>query len=631
MNSILHSPWTTALGWTLLHSLWQGLVVAAIVYGLLRMIPGRRAATRYTLVTAGLGLVLIAAIITYAYLSPSYTVPSQARTTAFFTTSPVLTTDAAPASHWLVWTTTVDRAMPWIVSLWLVGASVFCLRLLGGWYYLVGLRRRAQVISDAWATRLQTLATQLGIQRPVVLAESSEIHAPAVVGWLKPVVLIPVGMFAGLSTEQVEAIFIHELAHIRRHDYLINLLQSLVEALLFYNPFVWLLSSWMRREREHCCDDAVVAQHHSARAYVLALTALEQQRIQTSLAPSLLGQRHELFNRIQRLMEKSVQQPQHRERMIPVVLLVIGLICASWLTINASQRQSPRSASTTAADTTARPKKGVTTYSRREVITTGPDGKPRHEVVEEFEGDDSLRPMLTLPPAADMDLAFSFPMPPMPPDASMDFGMADIPAVAFPNMPMSFGFSYVDSLGHPQEWAAFSEAFQKRFQEQFGDFYKSHQQELEKMMQDVQGQMQSQFGRDFDARLEQLAQQQAELARRHADAFAQDQQQHEAHARRMEEHARRMEKEFGMHQAQFEKQTRDLEAKMQRFEKEIADQLIQDGYLKKGEQVKQLHFDEKGQFSVNGKMVKPKDAEKYRKLHEQYLGGPGGSWQYSNE
>ena len=153
-------------------------------------------------------------------------------------------------------------------------------------------------------------------------------------------ILIPIGMCTSLSTEQLETIFLHEIAHIRRKDYLINLLQLMVEAIYFFNPFVWIVSGIMKREREHCCDDAVVQLHGNAKAYAHALATLEELRLsKVGLSLSLAENKNQLLNRVKRLMEKSVKNYSGRERIIPALLLVIGLICASWISTHTSKTE----------------------------------------------------------------------------------------------------------------------------------------------------------------------------------------------------------------------------------------------------------------------------------------------------
>jgi hypothetical protein len=148
----------------------------------------------------------------------------------------------------------------WVVAIWLVGAMVFWVRMLGGWILTERLRSRlVRRASGEWQQSLDRLKTRLRVSRPVQLLVSSLVQAPVVVGWLRPAVLVPVGALAGLPADQVEALLLHELAHIRRHDYLVNLLQGVVEAILFYHPAVWWISGHIRVERELCCDDIAVA------------------------------------------------------------------------------------------------------------------------------------------------------------------------------------------------------------------------------------------------------------------------------------------------------------------------------------------------------------------------------------
>src|SRR5580693_5112634 len=130
---------------------------------------------------------------------------------------------------------------------------------------------------------------------------SALVQAPVVVGWLKPVVLVPVGALAGLPPEQIEALLAHELAHIRRHDYLVNILQSIAEALLFYHPAVWWISNHIRNERELCCDDVAVAISGDAFIYARALVDLEQYR-PAHLNPALAANGGSLRERIGRLL-----------------------------------------------------------------------------------------------------------------------------------------------------------------------------------------------------------------------------------------------------------------------------------------------------------------------------------------
>src|SRR5262249_48188807 len=131
---------------------------------------------------------------------------------------------------------------------------------------------------DHWQDRLVRAAVRLSISKPITLLESVLVQVPVVIGQMRPVIIFPIGLLAGLPADQVELILMHELAHVRRWDYIVNMLQTLIESVMFYNPAVWWISKAIRTEREHCCDDMVVAATQNAHAYATALTALEQTR-----------------------------------------------------------------------------------------------------------------------------------------------------------------------------------------------------------------------------------------------------------------------------------------------------------------------------------------------------------------
>jgi hypothetical protein len=181
------------------------------------------------------------------------------------------------------------------------------IRSIGGWVVAQRMKRKSVRPAEiVWRQTLDHLARRLSISRTVRLCESALAEVPAVVGWLRPVVLLPASALSGLTPQQIEALLAHELAHIRRHDYLINLLQTAVETLLFYHPAVWWAGSRMRAERENCCDDLAVSVCGDALAYARALTQLEQLRITTPRL-AMAATHGSLLERIRRLL---VSQPE---------------------------------------------------------------------------------------------------------------------------------------------------------------------------------------------------------------------------------------------------------------------------------------------------------------------------------
>jgi beta-lactamase regulating signal transducer with metallopeptidase domain len=262
----VHSESAKELGWTLLHSLWQGVAIAlalAIVLGLTRSSRVRYAAACFAMLAllTGFGFTL------YRLM------PREVRHAAAVQPLPLPahpSIDERPVVNAQSWD--ASAMLPWLAPIWIAGVVLFQLRYLASWMALGRLRRTGVCSAPAaWTETLDGLRARLRMTRPVALLESCLAEVPVVIGHLRPVILIPVGLLAGLPAGQVEAILLHELAHIRRADYLVNLMQTLVEGLLFYHPAVWWISGVIRAERENCCDDLVVFTNHDAREYALAL------------------------------------------------------------------------------------------------------------------------------------------------------------------------------------------------------------------------------------------------------------------------------------------------------------------------------------------------------------------------
>jgi GWxTD domain-containing protein len=217
----------------------------------------------------------------------------------------------------------------WAVGIWLAGVLVLLLRRLGGWLAVRRLVARASVAAgEPWVALLDGLRQKMGIARAVALVESALVDSPAVIGWLKPVILVPAGWLLGLPAADAETVLLHELAHVRRHDYLVNLLQSAVGDLLFYHPAVWWVGRVIRREREHCCDDAVIAIGADRRVYARTLAALEGMR---AGEPAVAVTGGSLAARIGRL----VRRPEGpRASAVPLVLMTM-LVCAGAAALHA--------------------------------------------------------------------------------------------------------------------------------------------------------------------------------------------------------------------------------------------------------------------------------------------------------
>jgi len=233
-----------------------------------------------------------------------------------------------------------EQFLFWVVMLWLAGAMVFWVRLAGGW--VVAARMRSMRVRRAppeWQETLGKLGAQMGLSRPVQLLVSALVQAPTVAGWLRPVVLVPVGALGGLPAEHLEVLLLHELAHIRRHDYLIDIVQGVAESLLFYHPAVWWVSGHIRAEREQCYDDVAVSIGGDALTYARALAQLESYR-PAHLSAAMAANGGSLANRIARLPGQS--RPVIRTGLGPGVITVAGLLVVAAYGLFGQSADPPR-------------------------------------------------------------------------------------------------------------------------------------------------------------------------------------------------------------------------------------------------------------------------------------------------
>lgn len=298
------SPAAVATAWALVNFLWQGAIIGLATGGVLTLLERRKASLRY-LVAVGALLVMAAlpaiTAVRLAQSANSRTVPLATAAPAGLTevsakiqAAPIIAGGAARIQSF------GGSLLPWVLALWLAGVAVLSLYHLAGWRLAWRLPRNSRPAGQAAVALASHLSSRLGIRRAVALLESSAVAVPTVIGWLRPVVLVPASALTGLSPAQLEAILAHELAHVRRHDYLINLMQTAVETLLFYHPAVWWVSAQIRRERENCCDDLAVAVCGDKLSYARALVDLEGLRTSPHLALAASG--GSLTERVRRLV-----------------------------------------------------------------------------------------------------------------------------------------------------------------------------------------------------------------------------------------------------------------------------------------------------------------------------------------
>jgi beta-lactamase regulating signal transducer with metallopeptidase domain len=288
-----------SLAWALLHFLWQGTALAAL--GAALMALSRRARVRYVIGVTVLLLMLIAPIATcvLSWQPHSSVVERSQPVTSPWTKVNPKHQAIPPAASSSVESSL--GSLPWLVEAWLVGVAFFSLRSAGGFILLERERRKqSAMVQDQVLEICHRLQDRLGITRAIRYCECAWLQAPAVIGWFRPVVFLPVTALTGLSEEQLEVVVAHELAHIQRFDPFVNVFQVCVETLLFYHPAVWWLNKRIRAEREHCCDDMAVALCGNAVEYARALTLMEEWRSAPVLA--MAANRGPLTERVVRVL-----------------------------------------------------------------------------------------------------------------------------------------------------------------------------------------------------------------------------------------------------------------------------------------------------------------------------------------
>ena len=366
----LSAPWAERLGWTLLHSLWQ-ITTVALVYALLSVLLRKKSArVRYVLACAALLAMMALMVGTYLSLpagsapltpdlgsaageagtseivSPAMSLPATVRRLDVSSVegpvslapevSPVVIVE--PTSIVLLSVDALRPWMPWLSIVWLLGVCACSLRPVCGWIHVRRLQRCGlSSLPDSLQRLAQRTADRLGVTRLVQFMQSALVEVPTVVGFLRPLVLLPASVISGMAAADIELILAHELAHIRRHDYLVNLAQTVIETLLFYHPAMWWLSVQVRRERENCCDDIAVAAGASKTQYVHALTRLEAQRAATSVA-ALAATGGSLLGRVRRLLGCPCTEFGYRS----VAAWLTGLVAIGFVSLALAIGAAPR-------------------------------------------------------------------------------------------------------------------------------------------------------------------------------------------------------------------------------------------------------------------------------------------------
>jgi beta-lactamase regulating signal transducer with metallopeptidase domain len=649
---------THALGWALLHSLWQGALTGLIVALLLILLNRHSARLRYMISMTGLAVMLVMFGVTFAhYYASEETTGIAAGTVILHSTQPETALTPAATSPWEQLLSTGKQYyaahLPLLVSLWLLGLLVMTLRFLGGLAYTQRLRHyRTSPLGLHWQETLEQVKQSMGVHRGVRLVESALVQVPVAIGYFKPVILFPIGAVTGLSQRQVEAVLAHELAHVLRHDYLFNMLQQVVETLFFYHPAVWWLSSVARAEREHCCDDLAVKACGDKATYARALAQLEALRLPAgpAYALALTGSKGSLLSRVKRLVSNGDLRPSFSEGFMAALVVVAGFMLLSFgawagmkeqeqpeealsYTLPAVEVPAPvaaaalpapepeelQASSLTLQDSTGKTSDLIIIKNKKgEIAELYVNGKriPKKDIPQ-FEQliEQRLQAAQQAPRMKKSDRAaalkateealreverngntWTYNFNYTGPD-SMNFHFEIPPIPPMPGFPPAPGIAPMPPMPPMPPMAPF--LFGEEDTKKNKEAQERYKQELKKYEQEMEkyGKQMEKYGAEMEAKADRQARTREPDMRRHEESMRRHEQNLRRHEENMKNHAKRMEEH----------------AEHVELMKKVEQEMIKDGLLKKGEQITDFKINKEG-FYVNGKKQSQALYDKYRDL-----------------
>ena len=354
------------VGWTLIHSLWQIALIGGLFWIMNRKLARRSANLRYVVGCVAMVLMLVVPVCWLAFATStipvssidlpsvsserphpvpereqvgwagSHTTDRNDEIEAQRTTSLIQTASGSengPLSRW-------HGMARFIAAIWFVGVMLLSTRPALGFAYAGRLCRVGKAdVPESVHGLLRRVAEAMNVRRAVQVGQSTLAKAPCVVGWFRPVILLPASAVTGLTTDELESILAHELAHIRRHDYLVNLVQMAIETLLFFHPVMWWVSQCVRREREYCCDDIAVQVCGDRTVLIDALLAIGEVRARPRLV--LASDGTVLFERVERILEPDdSQRHEASPQSLPLAIVSAALLTIALGAMHFTQKQN---------------------------------------------------------------------------------------------------------------------------------------------------------------------------------------------------------------------------------------------------------------------------------------------------
>lgn len=336
LNFELSAQFMQTIGLSLLHSLWQSALLALLVFLLLRWMRNSSSNQRYLVGVIGMFVMFCLPIVTFFRQKSLYVadIQTDSQNVDFaLLDKTILTAQSTESTNDLInqFGSYIGQNAGLFTIFWITGVALMLIRFSGGIWLTYRLKQKGRIACpEHWQQRLIIICNQLGINRKVRIFESMKITMPMVIGYIKPVILIPAGTLAQMPYDQIEMVLLHELAHIRRADYLVNIFQSLVEILLFFNPFVWWITAVIRHERENCCDDLALRLNQQPGSLAKALVNLSEIKLNQSFTSNLLYfNKINTMKRIERMFHQDHRRPATREKLIVSLLAFVFVVIIS--------------------------------------------------------------------------------------------------------------------------------------------------------------------------------------------------------------------------------------------------------------------------------------------------------------
>ncbi len=348
LKAIFNDNIINALGWSLFNTLWQGVILAFVVGIILYILRYKSSNLRYIISLFSLLLIVGLSIFNFinnyssvsdlnaVFVNPDLNIADKDEGRTIFIDIKKQKQGYSilknlPGFVLKSKLQVISKYFPTIVYLWFIGIIFFQIKFLFSFFYLNRLKRiNTWSMSKYWDAKFNKIRATLKLNKTVQFLESNLIKTPMILGYFKPVILIPVELLTGMPSNQIESVIAHELAHIKRNDYIINVLQTIIETIFFFHPAVWYISAKIRDERENCCDDIAISLNNDSIAYAKALVCIQELNLQKHYsAVAFSGRKKHLLNRIKRMIMKP-KKTNITDKIIAALIVMAAIMTLSF-------------------------------------------------------------------------------------------------------------------------------------------------------------------------------------------------------------------------------------------------------------------------------------------------------------